>query len=358
MPISQDQFRAIISGQRRDAWATVIRTLLGAASLGYRLVVCIRNKLYDCGALRSCRVGVPVVCVGNLTTGGTGKTPLVTWITRFFQQRGLRVAILTRGYKSGAGALSDEPAELASACPSIPVIINGDRVGGAGEAISTHDAQVLVMDDGFQHRRLVRDLDIVTVDATEPFGYSRLLPAGLLREPLTGLRRAGAIVLTRCDQVSIIELDAIEGRLLAINASLVIARSVHAPVAAQCLDGTTVDPAELRGKKVFAFCGLGNPQSFLRTIERHGCTLTGSRVFNDHHAYTKDCVAEIYHAAEESGAEFVLTTEKDRTKLAGLSVPHGPLSVVSLAVEIRFITGDEPLTALLERAAAGKMAPS
>ncbi len=305
MPFDQDQFRAIISGRRRDAWARVARSLLGVAALGYRLAVGVRSALYDHHVLRSHRADAVVLCIGNLTTGGTGKTPLVIWLARLLREKGLRVAVLTRGYKAretvGNAHSTDEPAELASACPGAPVIVNPDRVAGATEAIRGYKAQVLLMDDGFQHRRLARDLDIVAVDATVPFGYGRLLPAGLLREPISGLKRAHAVVLTRCDLAErrgersfAPTLDEIEAQIRGIKPDMVIARSVHAPVSLHYADGSHHDPDELRGKKVFAFCGLGNPVSFLRTVEACGCELIGSQTFNDHHAYTDRDLADIH----------------------------------------------------------------
>ncbi|MBN2129221.1 MAG: tetraacyldisaccharide 4'-kinase, partial [Sedimentisphaerales bacterium] len=207
--MDQQTYRKLISGQISPWLGIPGRILLTPPSWPYSLVTLFRNWLYAQGWLRVHRVGVPVVCVGNLTTGGTGKTPLVVWLARLMGQKGVRAAILTRGYKANGRKTpydvttnTDEPAELAAACPGVPVIVNPDRVAGAAEAIRSHGAQVLLMDDGFQHRRLGRDLDIVAVDATCPFGYGRLLPAGLLREPLSGLTRAHAVVLTRSDQVS------------------------------------------------------------------------------------------------------------------------------------------------------------
>ncbi|MBN1360825.1 MAG: tetraacyldisaccharide 4'-kinase [Sedimentisphaerales bacterium] len=391
MPLDQDQFRAIISGKRRDIRARVARCPLAVAAVGYRLVVGVRNTLYDWRLLRVHRAGAPVLCVGNLTTGGTGKTPLVIWLARRLTQKGLRVAVLTRGYKSrrtedggrrvctahqkkvgiahptngknaGAedggqktkdGALSDEPAELVSACPGLPVVVNPDRVAGAAEAIREHQAQVLLMDDGFQHRRLGRDLDIVAIDATVPLGYGRLLPAGLLREPVTGLRRAGAVVLTRCDLVSEYALAEIEARILQIHPDLPIARSRHVPVALHHANGSRHGLDELRGKRVFAFCGLGNPTSFLRTVEACGGKLVGSRTFNDHHAYTDRDLADVHSQARSLNAEFVVTSQKDWTKIARLTVPDAPPLLAYLVVELRFTAGGDSVTALIDTVLAG-----
>ena len=307
--------------------------------------------------LRSHRVNVPVFCVGNLTTGGTGKTPLVAWLAQFAVERGHRVAILTRGYKTQKGTLSDEPAELAAACPEVPVIVNPDRVAGAAEAIQNHGAQILVMDDGFQHRRLARDFDIVTIDATLPFGYGRLLPAGLLREPISGLKRAHAAVLTRSDQVSEEALTQIETGIGQIRPDLVVARSVHSPVGARRSDGIDIPPERLRGKKVFVFCGLGNPGAFFATVRACACVLAGSQAYNDHHAYTDSDLAELGRRARSAGAELLLTTQKDWTKIAPLSLPNDAPEVAYLAIELQFTSGGDSLNTLIERTLGGTMSP-
>lgn len=356
--VDQDQFRAIVSGRRTDAWARVARGLLCVVSLGYRLAVGVRNRLFDLGLLKARHVDAVVICVGNLTTGGTGKTPLVAWVVKWLSSQGLNVAILTRGYKTGKDGVADEPAELASAAPGVPVIVNPDRVAGAREAIANHGAQVLVMDDGFQHRRLARDLDIVAIDATEPFGYGRMLPAGLLREPLGSLKRAHAVVITRSDQVSGQTCRQIEGRVRQVNPNLTIVRAVHAPVAARCADGTEISLDPLKGKKVYAFCGLGNPEAFFRTVEGCHCDLVGSRAFNDHHAYTAECLASIRNEAQANGAELVLTTQKDWTKVTGLNPDALGLRWAYLAVEIRFTPSNDPLTTLIQRTLGGRIAGS
>ncbi len=401
MAISQDQFRAIISGRRRDARARVARPLLRLASLGYGTAVRTRNALYDLNVLQVHRVDAAVFCVGNLTTGGTGKTPFVAWLVKYLQGKGLRVAILTRGYKSNVRAThasplpdhADEPAELAAACPGAPIIVNPDRVAGAEEAITMCETAngrtgeranagtspiprfahspipasdqrsssgdgplVLVMDDGFQHRRLARNLDILTIDATEPFGYGRLLPAGLLREPLGGLRRAHAVVLTRCDQVAAEALGRIESTIRNINPSLVIARSSHAPSAVRRADGSESGPAELKNKATFAFCGIGNPDGFLRTLESCGCRIVGKRILDDHQAYSDALLADLHAQAKASGAELLLTTQKDWTKIRPLNLPSPPPALAYLVIELGLAGGAETLTALIDGTLAGRMA--
>ncbi len=351
--MDQQLYRKLISRQVAPLIGMPVRFLLLVLSWPYGLIVRVRNGLYSRRWLKVHPVDVPVLCVGNLTAGGTGKTPLVIWLARLLVQKGLRTAILTRGYKTEEGALSDEPAELASACPGVAVIVNADRVAGAAEAVRNHGAQVLLMDDGFQHRRLARDFDIIAIDATVPFGDGRLLPAGLLREPLSGLARAHAVVITRSDQVPEEQLTRIEGHIRRINPGLPIARAVHAPVGGRCVDGSEIALEGLKGRKVFAFCGLGNPDAFFRTVEACGCTMVGSRAFNDHHNYTNRCLTDIYDKSQSYKADLVLTTAKDWSKIAPLIPPAPPLPTAYLAVELQFRAGSKRLTALIERAVAG-----
>jgi tetraacyldisaccharide 4'-kinase len=298
--------------------------------------------------------------VGNLTTGGTGKTPLVIWLCRYLREKQIRCAVLTRGYRATNQRsrvknqkCSDEPALLAAQCPGTAVVVNPDRVAGAAEAICRHDAQVLVMDDGFQHRRLARDLDLVAIDATRPFGYGKLLPAGLLREPVAGLGRAHAVVLTRCDQVSEATLQRIEVDIRGINSNLVIARSIHSPVRVETYDGTQIGLGQLRQQRLFAFCGIGNPRSFLQTVEHLGGKVAGSLLYDDHHAYTIDDLRRIRRKAVAKRTSLILTTQKDWTKIspwAGLSTgaPDAP-PLAYLAVELQMTAGAERLTALIDR---------
>jgi len=332
--------------------AIAVLTLL---SCPYSAAVRLRNRLYSNGLLKSHHADVPTICVGNLTTGGTGKTPLVVWLCRKIDQKSkikdqkCRVAILTRGYRTRKDEPTDEPALLAAQCPDVPVVVNPDRVAGAAEAIRTHGAQVLVMDDGFQHRRLARDLDIVAVDATAPFGYGRLLPAGLLREPIAGLKRAHAVVLTRCNQVSEDALTRVEARIREANRDLVVARSIHTPVAVRTSDGEEIPLTRLTDKPVFAFCGIGNPEAFFRTIRELGVVSVGSRTFDDHHNYTAEDLADIHKQATEQQASLVLTTQKDWTKVVRSTLPESPPPLAYLAIDVRITAGEEMLTALIDR---------
>ena len=345
--VNQQRYRRLISGQARHPAACVARCFLTMASWLYAMAVVLRNRCYDRQSLKTYRVKAVVISIGNITTGGTGKTPLVIWLSRFLQKKQVPCAILTRGYSLKNGTLADEPAILAKSCPQAKLIVNPDRVAGAAEAVDKCAAKVLIMDDGFQHRRLHRDIDIVTIDATCPFGYGKLLPAGLLREPVTSLRRAHAAVITRADQVTQDRLTDIEKQLRKINPAIVTAAAKHAPACIRSLGPEEISFDQVRNKKVYAFCGLGNPGAFFQTINSLNLDLVGFRAYNDHHHYTEQCLRDIYEEARYLDAGMVLTTQKDWTKTA-LSLPYDDILFAYLTIELQFVAGGDQLIQLIE----------
>ncbi|MHC4639007.1 MAG: tetraacyldisaccharide 4'-kinase [Planctomycetota bacterium] len=360
----EQSYRKLISGQKAGSVATLLRLLLCIAAAGYSIAIRLRNFLYSKEWLKVHRVDAAVISIGNITVGGTGKTPLVVWLCNQLAQnsqlktQNYNCAILTRGYKSKAQETQngkDEVAVLAESCPGAEVVVNPDRVAGAAEAISKFGAKVLIMDDGFQHRRLARDLDIVTIDATLPFGYGKMFPAGLLREPVASLMRADAVVMTRCDQINETELSELERKLRAINPDMIVARSIHAPVCAKSTDNQVIRVERLEGKKIFAFCGIGNPDAFFNTIRALRCELTGSKVYDDHYHYTDGCLADIYEQAERLKADLILTTQKDWTKIPRTASVRKDIQLAYLAIEIKFLAGQDKLTGLIEDTLAGKI---
>jgi len=362
--LNQDSFHRLISGRSNGSFARMLRLLLGVSAHFYSTLIGLRNLLYSKGWLRTHRVNAVVISVGNVTTGGTGKTPLVVWLyskitkNSKLKTQNCKCAILTRGYKTKKGKLADEPTVLTKSCPEAKVIINPDRVAAADKAINEFGAMVLIMDDGFQHRRLARDLDIVTIDAMCPFGYGKVLPAGLLREPVTALKRADAVVVTRCDQVAEGELNDLEEQLRRINPDIPVARSVHSAVCAESLGRGELSIEELTDKKIFAFCGIGNPGAFLGTIRSLGSNLAGSKVYNDHHRYTDNDIADIREEARYLRADLVLTTQKDWNKICGSHfalLNSQDIPFAYLVVELTFISGEDKITRLIEAAIAGKI---
>jgi tetraacyldisaccharide 4'-kinase len=364
--MNQERFKKLVSGQSTGVIASALRLLLNIAAVFYGLGISLRNWLFDGGQVKSYAVTaaglvtsdrtqatVPVISVGNITVGGTGKTPLVIWLCNLFREQDVNCAILTRGYKAAKGE-SDEPGMLAKNCPGTAVVVNPDRLAGAIEAVKKRRAQVLIMDDGFQHRRLHRDIDIVTINAMQPFGYGRLLPAGLLREPVSALKRAKAVILTRCDLVSKNNLTELTAAINRINPDVVIAQTIHSPVFA--VSGEKQIPLEeLKGKKTYVFCGIANPQAFLATVGLTGANIVGSRIYDDHHNYTINDVNDIYRDAAKSGAQMILTTEKDYNKVSQPASGAGELVLAYLAVRLQFVDGADRIRELIERSLAGKI---
>ena len=349
MALDEARFRDIISGRAKDPAAAVLRPLLRAASLPYGAAMAVRRMAYRRGWKQSCAAGVPVISVGNITTGGTGKTPLVAWVVNVLKEQGRRPAVLIRGYK-GQGGQSDEAALLAGLTDS-PIIVNPDRVAGAAAA-RAGGADVLVMDDGFQHCRLRRDLDIVTIDATCPFGYDAMLPRGLLRESTAALAGADVLVLTRCDQATPSDLSSIRARLGELAPQALLAETAARPTMIASMTGP-VQPAEtLAGRTAWAFCGLGNPESFYRTLEDLGLRLLGKTTFNDHHAYAAADLKQILEKADAAGSECVLTTAKDAVKLQGLD-PQLVGRIGWVHIELVFLAGQGPLEEHLRQMAGG-----
>ena len=350
--MKQETYRRIVSGKDRRLLIRVFRILLWVLGALYGVVLSIRNRLYDTGILKSYAVDVPVICVGNLTAGGTGKTPLVIWLCQYLSEKGLKCAILTRGYKTETGKMTDEPALLAKACGDVPVVVNSDRLSGARKAIEEHKADVLIMDDGFQHRRLKRDMDIVAIDATCPFGYGRILPAGYLRESPRSLKRAEAVVITRSDQVKPEQLHTIEKQIYNYNPDLPIAQTVHRHTSAVTFQNERIELSELKEKRVYAFCGIGNPDAFFLSLTQSGLNVVGAQAFDDHYAYTQEDMEQIFENAGKYNTGVVLCTEKDWVKSALLAPKTDDFVFATLAMELDFVEGFDKISGRLDKLVA------
>ena len=334
-PAREERFLRLIRGESSGILAGAARLGLSAASAGYGLAIRARNLAYDRGGKAVLRAAVPVVSIGNLTVGGTGKTPLVEWVARWYRLRGVRVAILSRGYSRGeAEGRNDEALVLEENLADVPHLQSPDRVASARVAVEELETELIVLDDGFQHRRLARDLDIVLLDALEPFGLDRLLPRGLLREPVTSLRRAGLVVVSRSDLIERAALDDLRARAEKKAGKLRWVLTRHEPID---LIGTGVEPehpAALAGRKVAAFCGIGNPKGFRRTIEPLCGSVVAFRIFPDHHPYTGADVADLTAWARSAGADLALTTQKDLVKLRAANLADVPLRALRIGLSV------------------------
>jgi tetraacyldisaccharide 4'-kinase len=326
--------------------------VLPPLSLLYGAVTRTRLSLYRRGTFQTTKLDRPVISIGNITTGGTGKTPLVEYVARLIAARGKKVCILTRGYgrkdphlqvivSDGYGVLAspteagDEPYLLATKLKGLAAVISSaDRIAAGREAIKDFGTECFVLDDGFQHLRLARDLNIVTIDATNPWGGGRLLPHGRLRESIEGMSRADCVVITRCDQVE--SVSRLREEILRVTGGKPIFESHMRMVRVTPLKngGETLSaPA-----RVAAFCAVGNPVSFFENLRRAGFELAVEKSFPDHHVYSQDEIDSVIKAAKETCADALITTAKDAVKLRALSFAM-PCYVVEIEVAIEDADG-------------------
>jgi len=302
---------------------------LTICSWGYSAAMRLRAWLYKACIFESHALPCRVITVGNITVGGTGKTPTVCLLARSLAEKGFKVCVVNRGYRgaktqtplivsdgnqvlASAEDAGDEAVMLGRKLPGIPVIACTDRVAAGTLACESFGVQAIILDDGFQHLRLRRDLDIVLVNAADPFGNGHLLPQGILREPLSALERAGIIVFTKADNQN--DIEALIGRVKELNASapLFIASYINAGLR-NCQTGTTALPEQLPGAKVAALCSIGDPESFIKMLTSAGMTVSEKLIYPDHHGYGPDDYTAIKEASARLDA--VVTTEKDIAKL-------------------------------------------
>jgi tetraacyldisaccharide 4'-kinase len=325
MSRSLEQFhRDVISGADQGARGKITRFSLLLAEPFYTSVVAARNECYDRGIFHSQRIARPVVSIGNITTGGTGKTPVTRWLVEKFLAVGLHPAVLTRGYKGG-----DEQKLLQSQLPGVPIHANPSRIDGAQTVLNSEKVDLFILDDGFQHRKVHREFDLVLIDASNPFGFGHVLPRGLLREPLDGLSRAHAFLITHTELDCPLE---IEHTLRRLNPEAPIYCCRHIPTGLH----------DLSGQKVLVFCGIGNPSSFFKQVESIGAAIVNSRFFDDHHRYSVEDLTILGNRARMAGADVLVTTEKDWVKLAELVSQVSDLPpIVRAQLTIQFENDDE-----------------
>ena len=339
----------------RGGWrGGLARAVTRPLSWMYRGAVAQRNGRFDRG-VDVHRVDAPVVCVGNLTTGGTGKTPVVADIATRLRRRGVAVAIVSRGYRSEqqSGGLNDEALELYDRLDDVPQVHDADRVAAATIAVEELQSQFVLMDDGFGHRRLHRDADIVLIDATCPFGYGHLLPRGLLREPLSSLSRASLVMLTRTDLVCDDVIATIE-TVVRRHTDAAIIRTVHAPTSLISHPDRS-DPIDvLRGARVVALSAIGNPAAFTSSLERLGAEVVDRIDLPDHDAFDRNTltnlkqrIIDIRQRTSPRTIDRIVCTHKDLVKLRTDRLAGVDLAAVR--IDVRIIGDDGPLEDLLVR---------
>jgi tetraacyldisaccharide 4'-kinase len=314
----------------------VLRESLWPLSVPYAAVVAIRNACYERGVFRRHRLPVTVLSVGNLRVGGSGKTPLVSWLVDRARSLGRRPGVLARGYGRAPGQLlNDEGLLLASRHEDLPQVQDVDRVRGGLRLCAEFDVDLVLVDDGFQHRRLHRDRDIVCLDAARPFDRGLLLPAGDLREPPSSLRRADLVVLTRAGGLDPDQLAERRARICRVaRRDLPVLVTEHRPTRlCHQPSGAERPLANLRGARVLLVSAIARPGSFRSTVEGLGANVVGEQVFRDHHVYTDREVRGCAQRASGLGAS-LLTTEKDAVKLRGSRAEH-----LVLRVDLEFLHG-------------------
>lgn len=330
--------------------ACILRGAMIPLSWVYATATALRRRALKTGLLPRRKLQVPVISVGNITTGGTGKTPFVEWLARSLKQAGHAPVILSRGYRSRPTGTSgqrrnDEALLLQQNLPDIEHLADPNRFRSGSKAIA-NGADCIILDDGFQHIRLARDLDLVLISAVRPFGGRRTLPAGLLREPLTALRNAHALIITHADAVPAIRREQLARELSVLSGGRPVIEASHRPLALQTPQQSEEPLDHLSGRKVFLFCGIGSPEAFRKTVLRLGADVTAAWFYNDHHHYLPRDLNDLAHACETSGAQLALTTQKDLVKIRGQWRSETPLR--ALRIQFDIANGRETLNQLIK----------
>lgn len=349
-----------ITTKQRGFIPTLFRILLMPLCSLYSTVVFIRNYFFDVGIYNEKRLPCTVISVGNIVAGGTGKTPTVAAIAKLLKKTETNVAVLLRGYKrkgnnkvtivsDGKNRLcsrkesGDEADMLAHQLSDIPIIVGKHRYLTGEVAIDLYKSDVIILDDGFQHRQLARDLDILTIDATQPHGTGSLLPIGTLREPKSSIKRADIIILTHTD-ASGTNIEQLKIELNQLAPKTQILESNHKPTSLYRLnqaDKNALIPLnDLSGKRLLAVCGIGNPNAFIRSLEKQNPEEIELLAFPDHHVYTASDIRQIKLQMVQCEAEWIITTQKDEQKLTDLKTD---LPILVLAIELVFTEGNKIL---------------
>ena len=329
---------SVMKGQRNSFTAQLITYLLLPWSLIYGLGVFCHRLFHRLKGVY--KAPKPVISIGNITVGGTGKTPLVIWLARTLQDKGFKSIILIRGYMPKAAKYSDEVDMLNEQIPYIPVIPGADRAANILEAEGILPVDVYICDDAFQHWPLYRNLNIVAIDAVNPFGNGYLLPAGILREPVSSLKRADVLILTKTD--SSVNTQELSAKLKRINPKALIVESRYkSAVAVDVFDAKPLGEDFLKTKRVVGFCGIGEPRSFELSLKNSGAQLVKLFTFRDHHVYKKDDIKRMVEFCLSQGATVLVTTHKDAVKLRISQDQFSGLRLVYLPIQLEIVKGSD-----------------
>jgi tetraacyldisaccharide 4'-kinase len=327
-----------------------LKALLWVLSLVYRVLIELRSALFSAKILSSVKLAKPVISVGNITTGGVGKTPFVAMLARHFVQRHKKPAILLRGYMGRSGTNSDEAVWYERYVPQAALIVGEDRAAESRKYLSHSHCDIFLMDDGFQHLGLKRDLDIVLIDATDPWGGGYLLPRGLLREPVAALRRADVIVVTKTDQAKG-GVTAIQERIARLNKKALVVHGVHEPEYFLDSSGKQALALEaIRQKRTVVLCSIGAPRSLVVTLQQLRADVLQTYAFWDHHVYTATDLKPVVETAAITKADYIVTTEKDLVKLqAFLSLFSGAAKLLILRINMQLTKNKDALFNRIDR---------
>lgn len=323
----------VVLGENRGLLSWLVRVALWPLSMFYRIGLWVYLFVYRIGLRKRCKLGVPVVSIGNLTFGGTGKTPAVQTLCRMLLEQGKRVVVLSRGHggtargavivSDGENILSnsaeagDEPVLLARTLPGVPIVVGKDRRISGRLASERFSPDVIVLDDGLQYWQLYRDMDIVVLDARKPFGSGFVMPMGDLREPISGLRRAGIVLLSNSRSISNADYESLAKRISKLAPRAKIFRCAHEAVLFKNIEtGEEVDLTWARKRDILAFCGIGKPLAFFDMLEGLGASVSRSMIFPDHHRLSDRDISSIIDEAAVCNAEAIVTTEKDIARFA------------------------------------------
>ncbi len=369
----EERLLKVISGEVEGKRVTLLCGFFKTLSWLFYMLVQLRLWLFEYRIIRASTLGCRVISVGNVTVGGTGKTPIVETIARTLTEKGRTVAILSRGYKSRKTPLwekilkkeerlprivsdgkslllnsdlaGDEPFMLASNLPEVSVIVDRDRVKAGKYAVKEMKCDTLILDDGFQYLKIHERTDIVLVDYTNPFGYGKLLPRGLLREPMRNLKRAGFIFITKCPPEGAPQLKA---KLREFNAKAEISECRHISKYLKNLyTREKLNLDAIQGRKVATISGIAVPEGFETGVRKLGAEIVHAARYADHHRYTQQEIIETINRAVKAGAELIVTTEKDAVRFP--RIDRCDLPVIYLRVEIEMLSGSEAFNDWINR---------